>query len=63
MNNTKLIVFSLVGGYGKWGQMWEDWEVNTIGVHDVRFLNNQLKNLKKKHFEGLGDGSEGKSTC
>ena len=36
------------------GWTWEGWEVGTIGVHAMRFLNNQFKNTypeekKQKH--------------
>lgn len=33
----------LLMGCGWW--TWEDWEVTTIGVYDVRFGNNPLKNV------------------
>lgn len=35
------------------GQIWTNWEMSRIGVHDVKFLKNQLKknlNTEKKFF-------------
>lgn len=29
------------------GRTWNDWEVNVIGMHDVKFLKNQ-----EKHYVG-----------
>lgn len=29
------------------GQTWEDWEANVLGVHDLKFTNNQEKYFEK----------------
>jgi hypothetical protein len=30
-------------GYSGEGQIWKDWEMNGIGVNDVKFIKNQEK--------------------